>query len=64
MRPSDPDAVHRRFLELVIRATARAAREEREHLERVRALRLRELPYHPAAVALARRRAATGTSTE
>jgi hypothetical protein len=39
VKPSDPDAVHRRFLELVIRATARAAREDREHLDRLRPAR-------------------------
>jgi hypothetical protein len=40
--PADPSAVSRRFAELVIRAQARAAREEREHLAAIRERRL----YH------------------
>jgi hypothetical protein len=35
MRPEDPAAVSRRFAELVIRAQAQAARQEREHLLRL-----------------------------
>jgi hypothetical protein len=36
MRPADPEAAAARFAELVLRATARAAREQREHLARLR----------------------------
>lgn len=39
MTPADPAAVSRRFAELVIRAQAQAAREEREHLAAIRATR-------------------------
>jgi hypothetical protein len=36
MTPDDPPAVTRRFAELVLRAQARAAREDAEHLARLK----------------------------
>jgi hypothetical protein len=36
MKPNNPERVTRRFQELVLRATARAAREEQAHLATLR----------------------------
>ncbi len=44
MTPSDPGQVHRRFRAVVARGLSRAEREERTHLEALRALPLRALP--------------------
>jgi rubrerythrin len=62
MRPADPEAAAARFAELVLRATARAAREQREHLARLRptkaeraAARRRSVEASRAAAGLSRR---------
>jgi hypothetical protein len=56
LKPADPQAVRQRFLELVIRATARAAREEREHLERLRPAPVPRSRAQEAALTAARAR--------